>query len=339
MPDISFYARGDSSSANNAAVNAQGTSTTPTTLLTFSSGTAGDIRLDYNNGLPDPDTTLVINGVSMAFTVEFSGNLPSTNKLSNVNGQDLRGSPIVVITTANGQRYFFLTDSTSQATMDAFPNGAHGIVSVTSNGGPVLLCFVAGTLIATPEGERPVQSLRPGDLVLTEDGAAPLRWLGHRRVSALDLARHPDLRPVIVPPGMFGPGQPHAALGLSPQHRIVVDGWQVTLLFGEDAVFMPALHLLGGAVRRSLQRGPVDYYHLLFDRHEILRSNGLRTESFQPGGRAMAPGSDARREVDALFPGLLAQGRTIRDDCLPTLRSFESQTLRAMWADHCQVAA
>ncbi|MDO9525325.1 MAG: Hint domain-containing protein [Gemmobacter sp.] len=340
MTEISFYARGDSSSANNAAVNVQGTSTTPTTLLTFSSGATGDIRLDYNNGLPDPDTVLIINSVSMSFTVEFSGLLPDSNKLSNVNGQDLRGAEIAVITAANGQRYFFLTDGGSLATMTAFPNGAHGIVSVTNGGNPVLLCFIAGTLIATPQGERAVEGLQPGDLVSTADGGAvPLRWLGHRRVSGFELARYPELRPVVIPAGLFGPGQPHSDLGLSPQHRIVVDGWQVELLFGAEAMLMPALHLVGAGARHGTQPGPLDFYHLLFDGHAVVLANGLRSESFQPGSRALRPGSAARREVDLLFPGLLCKDTPRRDDCLPTLRSYESRALCQMWSGRLQQAA
>jgi phage terminase large subunit-like protein len=32
-------------------------------------------------------------------------------------------------------------------------------------------CFVAGTMVATPDGERPIETLYPGDLVLTRNGA------------------------------------------------------------------------------------------------------------------------------------------------------------------------
>lgn len=194
MTTVSFYARGDSSSANNAALNVQGTSTTPVTLLSFSSSSGGDIKLDYNGGLPDPDTTLILNGVSMSFTVEFSGTLPTSNKLANVNGEDLRGKEIVVITTQNGQRYFFMTDGSSAVTMQAFPNGAISIGAVNSTS-TVLICFVRGTLIATPSGERPIETLRQGDLVLNEEGASvTIRWIGNRRIERFELARFPRLQ-------------------------------------------------------------------------------------------------------------------------------------------------
>ena len=63
-----LYARGDSASANNGAVNSQGTNKTPTTELRFEKlGPSGDYQLDFNNGASDPDTLLYINGVASFF--------------------------------------------------------------------------------------------------------------------------------------------------------------------------------------------------------------------------------------------------------------------------------
>ena len=48
-----------------------------------------------------------------------------------------------------------------------------------------MVCFTRGTMIATPEGERAIEDLEVGDLVLTKDnGAQPLRWVGSRTVKA-----------------------------------------------------------------------------------------------------------------------------------------------------------
>lgn len=57
-------------------------------------------------------------------------------------------------------------------------------------------CFVAGTHIATPHGERPVQDIAVEDLVLTAAGhAVPVIWHGHRDLCSADLARDPSLAP------------------------------------------------------------------------------------------------------------------------------------------------
>lgn len=74
MATISFFARGDSNTANNAALNAQNTNTTPTTEITFSSGASGNLLLEPNGGNTDPDTTVIVNGVEMSFTVKFFWN-------------------------------------------------------------------------------------------------------------------------------------------------------------------------------------------------------------------------------------------------------------------------
>lgn len=45
---------------------------------------------------------------------------------------------------------------------------------------PSVPCFACGTLIATPDGERPVETLAIGDLVTTMNGTAPVRWIGRK---------------------------------------------------------------------------------------------------------------------------------------------------------------
>jgi hypothetical protein len=45
-------------------------------------------------------------------------------------------------------------------------------------------CFLAGTLIATPTGAVPVETLAIGDPILTADGrTVPVKWLGRQTLS------------------------------------------------------------------------------------------------------------------------------------------------------------
>lgn len=332
MPDLSFYARTDSNTANNASLNVVNTGQAPTTLLTFTSGTSGDLKLDIApGGGVDPDTWVILNGQQYSFTVVFTGRLPQINKLSNVAGNDLRNTEVVVI-SINGTRYFFLKDgSGTLSVMNAFPNGALGVNGLSTST-PVLLCFGAGTRIETAGGPRPVEALRPGDVLRTADGRdCVLRWVGHRRLSAADLILHPRLRPVVIAADAFGPGQPARDLTVSPQHRILIEGWQAELLFGAAAVLVPALHLPAPLARRAEVTGPVDYYHLFLDDHEILLSEGLPSESFQPGQLGLsALEADLRAELEALFPG--AADGVARPDAAPSLRRHEAQALMAMRA-------
>jgi hypothetical protein len=168
-------------------------------------------------------------------------------------------------------------------------------------------CFTPGTAIATPDGERPVEDIAPGDLVLTEDrGARKVRWAGRRDLTAADLMRRPELRPVRIAAGALGAGLPRRDLLLSPQHRVLVAGWPVELWLGEPEVLAPVVQLVGhpGIAVEPPGRG-VSYLHLMFDRHEIVRAEGAPVESlyFGPGLREGLPAAQVA-EILALFPAL-----------------------------------
>jgi len=327
MPTIRFYARGDSLTANNAALNAQNIGTTPTTELTFTSDTSS--KLAVNGGLPDPNTQVMINGVTQSFILAFSGTLPLANALASVAGTDLRGKQIAVITAANGQRYFFLSDgSGTLRIMDEFPNGAHDIAGVTTTA-PVLVCFARGTLIRTPSGAQPIQNLQPGDMITTTDGRAiRLRWVGHRTVSPAEMIIFPHLRPIVIPLGMFGPGLPSRNLRLSAQHRIAMGGTQSEQLFGSGTRLARAHYLLGHGARCGLPRNPLEYFHLYFDEHTLIIANDLPCESFQPSDNSDLH-LDAEHVEQIQARGAKAGHPDIltRADCFPTLSYTQAQIL------------
>lgn len=160
------------------------------------------------------------------------------------------------------------------------------------------ICFVAGTAILTPEGERAVESLSAGDRVVTRDhGVQRVRWVGRCRVPARG-----RFAPVEFVPGAIGNARP---LRVSPQHRVLLVDWRADMLFGASEVLVAAVHLVDGRRVRQAEGGMVTYVHLLFDRHEIIYAEGAPTESFHPGPAALA-GLDraTRAELLALFPEL-----------------------------------
>ena len=308
-----FWARGDSANANNSYLNSTNTSKFPTTKITFTSGTNGNIKLDYNNGGIDPNTQVTIGANTYDFRLEFTANMPIGKKLANVEGLNVQGKQVAVVTVMNGpngtagSRLYFLTDgSGTREVMNGLPNGSIKLTNYSPTGGPVLICFGNGTLIMTPEGEVRVEDLCVGDLVSTQGGGAkPIRWIGKRDLSGVDFILHPNLRPIRVPAETFGAGQPHSDLWLSRQHRVLVEGWEVELNFGCEQVLVPIGQLVGDCIHVDADREAITYYHLLFDAHEIVLSNGLCSESYQPGARSLA-GMDtaARRELFTLFPEL-----------------------------------
>ena len=146
-------------------------------------------------------------------------------------------------------------------------NGPHGSYVVLT-----VVCFAEGTPIRTPGGDRPVESLEVGDMVLTASGALrPIRWLGQR---TLDCARFPDreaVHPVRIMTGAFGPGLPEQDILVSPGHAICV-----------DEVLIQASWLINNAtiVQEAVEQ--VSYWHVELDSHDILLAAGLPAESYLP---------------------------------------------------------
>lgn len=168
-------------------------------------------------------------------------------------------------------------------------------------------CFTAGTLIACETGERKIERLAVGDRVLTVDhGLQPIRWIGTRSLSPEDLARAPNLVPIRIEAGALGDGLPRERLTVSPQHRCLIRSRIAERMFGARDVLVAAKHLLGvSGVNLAPVTKQVTYIHLLFERHELLYSNGLISESFYLGDQALtAVGKEARDELIQIFPDL-----------------------------------
>lgn len=162
----------------------------------------------------------------------------------------------------------------------------------------MVVCFAAGTRIATREGELAIEHLLPGDLVLTMDnGYRPIRWIGSTRVRAAG-----NLAPVLFRAGALANTRD---LLVSPQHRMLLAGAHAELAFGEHEVLAAARHLVNGRTILRAEGGEVVYYHMLFDTHEIVFAEGCPSESFHPGRTGLgALDEAARQEIFALFPQL-----------------------------------
>lgn len=166
----------------------------------------------------------------------------------------------------------------------------------------LVVCFAAGTLIDTPDGARPVETLRPGDLVSTLDhGAMGLAWCG-RQVSRGD----GPAAPVRIAGGVLGNDRP---LVLSQQHRVLVrtDHWH-DFEPGTE-VLVPAKALVGVPGITWLHCDLIVYHHFLFEGHQVIRANGALVESMYPGPMALqALSDDDRTAIAALFPEVASEG-------------------------------
>ena len=161
-----------------------------------------------------------------------------------------------------------------------------------------VVCFAAGTLILARGGEVPIEQLQPGDLVLTMDhGFQPIRWIGSTTVSGRGA-----LAPVLIKAGALNNARD---LRVSPQHRMFLSGWKAQMLFGEGEVLAAAKHLVNDDTIRQQDCDKMEYFHILFDEHEIVFAEGCPSESFHPGREGWDTlAEDARQEILTLFPQL-----------------------------------
>lgn len=267
------------------------------------SGGAGDDQLTGGTG----DDTFVFTAGGGADTVtdfdigDSDGDGSSNDQLDVTGLLDLNGHQINandVIVSADGAGNAVLT----------FPNGE----TVTLTGmTPAQItrsqmhamgipCLVDGTLIATPDGPRPAETLRPGDLVTTKaSGAQPILWRASRHLTTDDFARKPELRPIALAPNWTGCRR---RLLLSPQHAVLVRS--AAFPAGQLVRAIQLSRMRGGLARRAHGIKSLTYLHFLLPKHEIVFADGLAVETLYPGRRALAALSPAARlSLTAHFAG------------------------------------
>ena len=194
---------------------------------------------------------------------------------------------------------------------------------------PVYICFCRGTDILTPDGYRKIETLRIGDLIINEMGAAkPIRWISYTTASIMEMFRDPNRRPVRIPANAIEPGVPSSDLFVSAQHRVVLEDASAELLFGQNKVLAIAKHLVGSIAEWAMPASTVEYYHLLLDSHDIVIANNLASESFQLSLRGFAGMShEAQRSLTEALPDAELQEYFNKADVLPTLAAFETKVL------------
>lgn len=264
---------------------------------------------NFDPGSP-PGLPTAVTVISITLNDADGDGFISPNGTDQVNGSDVTrvwvgdtvtidGVQITGVTfyTADGSRYFTPNDGSVLS-----PGTANSVTYVTNSTqmpvgdlGPP--CFTSGTMIATLDGDVPVEDLQIGDMVLTKDrGAQPVRWIGQRAVSGQG-----DFAPILIKAGALGNDRD---LRVSPQHRMLLADWRAELFCGEGEVFCAANKLLNDSTIRRAPCDQVEYFHLMFDHHEVIFAEGAPSESFLVGEYLCGDNSALLNELQALFPDI-----------------------------------
>lgn len=251
--------------------------------------------------------------------------------ITHVNGVAVSPGDSVTLTT--GQTVTLNADGTLTIVGDAVSEDVAFTYEIASTTGDTAVgfiivdtvpCFVAGSMIRAEDGPIPVERLRVGQRVWTRDeGLQPIRWIGRRQVPA-----DGGMAPVRIEADTFGE---HGEIMVSPLHRILVRNGHAALMFGTDEVLAAARDLIDGRAVRQVEGGHVEYVHLMFDRHQVIWSNGLMSESFLPGPQtANCFEAAVLDEIVAVFPNLdPLTGAGYGPAARPTLKSYEARLLVA----------
>ena len=244
-----------SSTSTTTSSSVKNSTTTAVTTVVSETATISNLFLDWTNGQIEP-ANLATGTVHP--TTNYNEYTTDQGSVSTVTTK-------TTVTTRNGK------SSTTGSTPTTATTS--GVLGSLVSGGVItneITCFAAGTMIRTPAGEQPVESLKAGDMVLTAGGKAlPVRWLGYTTVSG-QFADPLRAAPVRIKAGALGEALPAQDLRVSPAHALFLDGRLVE-----------AGALVNGAsILREAMEERFIYYHIELETHELLVSNGVASESF-----------------------------------------------------------
>ncbi len=133
--------------------------------------------------------------------------------------------------------------------------------------------FSRGTAITLADGRQvTVENLIPGDRILTKDnGPQELRWIGMQTVRAVG-----SFAPIVIAAGALNNTD---ELVVSPNHRLFIYQREDKVGAGQSEVLVKARHLINDTSVVRAEGGFIEYFQLLFDKHEIIFAEGIASES------------------------------------------------------------
>jgi fibronectin-binding autotransporter adhesin len=243
------------SAASAGTLSGFGTSITNFSALQFDAGAAWTVSgTDSASGLG----TIAITGLANGDTIDLTGFLASGDTFAN---------NTLVLTGAGGAE-------DTLAIQGAFTSSSFQLSKDGNGGTDIVVCFCAGTMIATPAGEVRVEKLNIGDMVLTaQNGPRLVKWIGNGKVLATR-GRRTAATPVIVRKGALADNVPNADLRVTKAHSLYIDD-----------VLIPVEYLVNHQTILWDDRAQeVDIYHVELDSHDVLIANGAPAESYRDDG-------------------------------------------------------
>lgn len=254
-----------------------------TRITVVSGGARYDFAVDAGSKIKETGGGEVKEGGDTFFSTNDTVGPPSSGPFTGLDTEKMVFSTDSTFSTGQSTTIDRTQHTDNNLDGDTDDAGETADAQFNANRATTITCYAPGTQIETQTGERPVEDLEPGDLVLTRDnGLQAILWC-RKGPQALDgLERH--ARPILIKAGVLGPAIPKRDLIVSPQHRIFVGGGQQLATYFQSEAFVPAkaLTMLPG-VRHIMGRHQMTWFHFACARHEVVRANGCWSESLLLG--------------------------------------------------------
>ncbi|ANA15317.1 hypothetical protein WG31_14425 (plasmid) [Acetobacter oryzifermentans] len=266
-------------------------------------------------------TNLPISGISKGDMIGVNGSTVDTATYTNSNGS---GS---VVLNAGGKKYTYNSVSYDTSKDTGVPEGT--TVATGTQDGNAIICFLAGSMIRTPEGDVAVEDIQIGDQVIAfdwknnEDVTRSVVWVGKARANV-----RPELRddeagwPVRILKDAIADGVPYKDMLITAEH----------CLFFKDR-FVPVRMLVNGvSIFYDKSITSYDYYHVETEQHSVITADGMLTESYLDTGNR----SSFRQEGKvATLRGAVKSWENDAGATLGVDRSFVEPLFRALeWREN-----
>ncbi|GBR60939.1 hypothetical protein AA18889_2543 [Acetobacter senegalensis DSM 18889] len=318
LPNTSSFTSGNVVITNDAAVTATGWNiggSSGAATVTVSDGAS--LTLDNSDKIASTSTVVVGNGGSLVLDgvssntpgqIQFSGgngtievgagtNLTIIQYITNISVND---TIVLDGTIADGVTYkdgvYTLTDNgqpiqgTASFQLPAANEGSTFKVTNVDgktylNAETVVVCFLAGSMIRTSEGDVAVEDIQIGDQLVTFDWkhnkevTRPVVWVGkaHAKVRA-GLPDDEAGYPVRVLKDAVADGVPYKDMLITAEHCLFFEG-----------KFVPVRMLVNGvSIFYDKSITSYDYYHVETEQHAVIMADGMLTESYLDTGNRRA---------------------------------------------------
>ncbi|KAA8383952.1 hypothetical protein FOH24_17010, partial [Acetobacter tropicalis] len=238
--------------------------------------------------LGDTNTGLTISGlenggtlasVISGFTGTSSGNSDGI-KIAGVSAAD-----VTAVTYPSADSVMLTLKSGKTITMNIPGIEKVGYSLNTASDGNLLVevCFLAGSMIETLEGNVPVENIRMGDTVIAYvhgvSQETTVTWAGKARATVRPHLRNDEAGyPVRILKDAVSDGVPYKDMLITPEHCLFFDGR-----------FIPARMLINGSsIFYDKSITTYDYYHIETEHHAVIKADGMLTESYLDTGNRRA---------------------------------------------------